>query len=51
MPREGVVHGVTSLRRERASAEQLLEVNRRRWHIDNKGHWVSDVTFDEGGHK
>src|SRR5215210_6085255 len=45
--RQEVVYGVTSLTRERASAEQLLEIARRHWHIENKSHWVRDVTFDE----
>jgi predicted transposase YbfD/YdcC len=45
--RQEVVFGVTSLRRERASAEQLLEMARQHWHIENKSHWVRDVTFDE----
>ena len=45
--RQEVVYGVTSLRRERASAEQLLEMSRRHWYIENKSHWVRDVTFDE----
>lgn len=45
--RQEVVYGVTSLKRERASAEQLLEMSRKHWHIENKSHWVRDVTFDE----
>ncbi len=45
--RAEVVYGVTSLGRERAGAEQLLELVRSHWHIENKSHWVRDVTFDE----
>jgi predicted transposase YbfD/YdcC len=45
--RQEVVFGVTSLRRERASAERLIEIARQHWHIENKSHWVRDVTFDE----
>jgi len=45
--RQEVVYGVTSLKRERASAEQLLEMSRQHWHIENKSHWVRDVTMDE----
>ncbi len=45
--RAEVVYGVTSLRREHASANQLLELVRHHWHIENKSHWVRDVTFDE----
>lgn len=42
-----VVHAITSLGRERATARQLLEVWRAHWHIENRLHWVRDVTFDE----
>jgi len=42
-----VVYGVTSLRPERATPGRLLELVRSHWHIENKSHWVRDVTFDE----
>ena len=42
-----VVYGVTSLRPERVTPGQLLEFVRGHWHIENKSHWVRDVTFDE----
>lgn len=45
--RTEVVYGVTSLRREQADAARLLELSRHHWHIENKSHWVRDVTFDE----
>lgn len=45
--REEIVYGCTSLSRERASAEELLKIARGHWHIENKSHWVRDVTFDE----
>ncbi len=45
--RAEIVYGVTSLSRERASAAQVLELVRAHWHIENKSHWVRDVTFDE----
>jgi len=45
--RAEIVYGVTSLSRERASARQVLELVRQHWHIENKSHWVRDVTFDE----
>ncbi len=45
--RAEIVYGVTSLARERASAAQLLELVRHHWHIENRSHWVRDVTFDE----
>jgi predicted transposase YbfD/YdcC len=41
------VYGITSLTPDEASAEQLLAFTRRHWHIENKSHWVRDVTFDE----
>lgn len=45
--RTEVVYGVTSLPPEQADAARLLELSRRHWHIENKSHWVRDVTFDE----
>jgi predicted transposase YbfD/YdcC len=45
--REEVVVGVTSLTPERADAARLLAVVRGHWSIENRSHWVRDVTFDE----
>jgi predicted transposase YbfD/YdcC len=45
--RHEVVYGITSLAPERASAAQLLRLWREHWHVENKLHWVRDVTFDE----
>ena len=45
--RQEVVAGVTSLVPERADAAQLLALVRGQWHIENRSHWVRDVTFDE----
>jgi predicted transposase YbfD/YdcC len=42
-----VVYGVTSLRPERATPGRLLALVRGHWQIENKSHWVRDVTFDE----
>lgn len=42
-----VVYGVTSLRSEQATPERLLALVRGQWQIENKSHWVRDVTFDE----
>src|SRR2546429_3944973 len=42
-----VVYGVTSLSPERGTPERLLELVRGQWQIENKSHWVRDVTFDE----
>jgi predicted transposase YbfD/YdcC len=45
--RQEVVYGITSLAPERASAAQLLQLWREHWHVENRLHWVRDVTFDE----
>jgi predicted transposase YbfD/YdcC len=42
-----LAYGVTSLRPEQASAKQLLELNRGHWEIENRIHYVRDVTYDE----
>ena len=42
-----VAYGVTSLRPEQATPERLLALVRGQWQIENKLHWVRDVTFDE----
>jgi len=44
---EETVYGVTSLKDNQASPSRLLEYLRQHWHIENKSHWVRDVTFDE----
>jgi len=44
---EETAYGITSLRKEDASTERLLELNRGHWEIENKIHYVRDVTFDE----
>jgi predicted transposase YbfD/YdcC len=45
--RAEVVYGVTSLTPERATPGRVLDLVRGHWHIENKSHWVRDVTFDE----
>jgi predicted transposase YbfD/YdcC len=45
--REEVIAGVTSLPPERAEAARLLALGRGHWSIENRSHWVRDVTFDE----
>ena len=45
--REEVVYGVTSLAADRADARALSRLLRGHWTIDNRCHWVRDVTFDE----
>ena len=42
-----VVYGITSLGPERATPAQLLRLWREHWHVENRLHWVRDVTFDE----
>ena len=42
-----LAYGVTSLRAEQALAKQLLELNRGHWEIENRIHYVLDVTYDE----
>lgn len=42
-----VVFGVTSLAPDKANPAQLLTLNRNHWGIENKLHYVRDVTFDE----
>ena len=42
-----VAYGITSLSREKANAERLLELNRGHWGIENRLHWVRDETFGE----
>lgn len=40
-------YAITSLSPQCATPAQLLAVWRKHWHIENKLHWVRDVTFDE----
>jgi predicted transposase YbfD/YdcC len=42
-----IVYGVTSLPPDRAPAKRLLELVRGHWAIENRSHWVRDVTYDE----
>jgi predicted transposase YbfD/YdcC len=46
---EEVVYGITSLDLEEANARRLLELTRGHWGIENKLHYVRDVTFGEDG--
>ena len=45
--RQEEAYAITSLDERRASAEQLLKLWREHWHIENKLHYVRDVTFKE----
>ena len=44
---EETVYGMTSLPASKACPHRLLTLNRGHWHIENKSHYVRDVTFDE----
>jgi len=45
--RHEAVSGITSLTPEKAGPERLLRINREHWGIENKVHYVRDVTYDE----
>jgi predicted transposase YbfD/YdcC len=45
--RTGRLFAVTSLAPTRATPAQVLVLWREHWHIENKLHWVRDVTFGE----
>jgi predicted transposase YbfD/YdcC len=42
-----LVYGITSLTVAAASPKQVLQYNRGHWSIENKVHYVRDVTYDE----
>lgn len=42
-----VVFGITSLSAETCSPERLMKLIRQHWHIENRLHYVRDVTFHE----
>lgn len=42
-----VVHGITSLSRERADARKMLQLTRGHWGIENGLHYRRDVTMGE----
>ena len=44
-----VVHGITSMGEERADAARLLSVVRDHWLMENRLHYVRDVTLREDG--
>lgn len=44
---EETVYGLTSLTRQRADAARLQGLVRGHWGIENRSHWVRDVTFGE----
>ena len=46
-PRLECVYGITSQTPDQASPETLLFQVRNHWGIENRSHWVRDVTFAE----
>ena len=44
-----VIYGITSLKAEEADARRLLALTRGHWGIENKLHYVRDVTLGEDG--
>jgi predicted transposase YbfD/YdcC len=42
-----IAYAVTSLSKAKADAKRLLSLWRGHWGIENRLHWVRDVTFDE----
>lgn len=42
-----VAYCLTSLTRDKADAEQLLELAQGHWAIENRLHWVRDWVYDE----
>ena len=46
-PRCETVYGIASLSSQQAGAPQLQHLVRCHWHIENRSHWVRDVTFGE----
>jgi predicted transposase YbfD/YdcC len=42
-----VVFGITSLTAETGSPQRLMQLIREHWHIENRLHYVRDVTFHE----
>ena len=45
--RTEIAYGISSLSAEQADAKRLLELNRGHWEIENRLHYVRDVSFDE----
>jgi hypothetical protein len=45
--RAEVVYGLTSVSPQEAGPRRLLRWTRGQWGIENRSHWVRDVTYDE----
>lgn len=46
---EEIAYAVTSLAPHRVTPARLLTLWREHWHIENRLHWIRDVTFGEDG--
>jgi hypothetical protein len=46
-PSVEIVCAITSVSRRRAPAARLLRLSRQHWHVENKLHYVRDVTMGE----
>ncbi len=44
---QGIAHCITSLTAAQARPEELAGYIRGHWQIENRLHWVRDVTYDE----
>lgn len=42
-------YAITSLNAAQASPDELAQMIRGRWWLENELHWVRDITFDEDG--
>jgi len=47
VPSKEIVCAITSLDRRKASAARLLRIARQHWHIENRLHYVRDVSLGE----
>jgi predicted transposase YbfD/YdcC len=45
--RTEIAYGITTIPKEKADAERLLELNRNHWSIENRLHYRRDVTMGE----
>jgi predicted transposase YbfD/YdcC len=45
--RQNTTYGITSLPCDKCQATRLLQLTRGHWLIENRAHWVRDVTFGE----
>ena len=45
------VYGITSLTADKADPPRLLQLSRNHWSIENRSHYVRDVTYNEDRHQ